>query len=100
VCPLRLKRLYAEVFPQNGGEMKLFLISQDQNGDYDTFDSAVVAAPDEETARGMDPNGRPADWGHRWSAWCSGPEFVTVRYIGEAAPDVEQGSICASFNAG
>ncbi|MFA6125419.1 hypothetical protein [Sphingomonas sp.] len=35
--------------------MKLFLISQNQNYDYDTYDSAVVAAPDEETARLMNP---------------------------------------------
>jgi len=81
--------------------MKLFLISQDQNDDYDTYDSAVVAAPDEETARQADPyNGKPMEWGKTFSSWCRGPEHVTVRYIGEAAPDVKQGVVCASFNAG
>lgn len=81
--------------------MKLFLISQDQNDDYDTYDSAVVAASDEETARSMDPaNGKPIkkkNWG---LSWCDGPEYVTVRYLGEAVDDVEQGIICASYNSG
>ena len=30
--------------------MKLFLITQEHNKGYDSYDSAVVAAPDEETA--------------------------------------------------
>ena len=82
--------------------MKLFLISQDQNNGYDTYDSAVVAAPDEETARYMDPSsGEPMD---RWTAWgdtwCDGHQYVSVRYIGEAADGVAQGVVCASFNAG
>ena len=81
--------------------MKLFLIKQDQNTDYDTYDSAVVAAPDEETAKKMDPGtGKPVEkWNANYSSWCNGPEYVTVRYLGEAV-DVEQGVVCASFNAG
>ena len=81
--------------------MKLFLISQEQNNDYDTYDSAVVAAPDEATARNMNPaNGKPMDeWDMYYNMWCSGPEKVTVRYLGEAV-DVDPGVVCASFNAG
>lgn len=83
--------------------MKLFLISQKENTDYDTYDSAVVAAPDEETAKSMNPrDGNRVDW-NEWNditAWCSGPEHVDVKYIGDAADGVAQGVICASFNAG
>lgn len=81
--------------------MKLFLLSQDENDTWDTYDSAVVAAPDEETARWMDPaTGEPkSDWGRPYDTWCSKPEYVTVRYLGEAV-DVEPGVVCASFNAG
>ena len=81
--------------------MQLFLISQDQNKGYDTYDSAVVAAPDEETAKQMYPgSGKPMrDWKENYSSWCNGPEHVTVRYLGEAV-DVEQGVVCSSFNAG
>lgn len=80
--------------------MKLFLISQDENGDYDTYDSAVVAAPDEATARNTNPGtgGQIETWDRRL-CWCSGPEKVTVRYLGEAV-NVAQGVVCASFNAG
>lgn len=82
--------------------MKLFLISQEQNNDYDTYDSAVVAAPDEEIAKQMNPGtGKPmADWKKGNYSWCGGPEDVTARYLGEASGDVEQGVVCASFNAG
>ena len=82
--------------------MKLFLISQTQNTGDDTYDSAVMAAPDEETARQMDPyTGELIEvWGDSSAAWCSAPKHVAVRYIGEAAADIEQGVICASFNAG
>lgn len=79
--------------------MKLFLISQDQTNDGGTFISAVVAAPDEETARQMDPlDGEPMNWNLSLS-WCDGPQHVTVRYLGEAI-DIEQGVVCASYDPG
>ena len=44
--------------------MKLFLISQEQTWNYDTYDSAVVAAENEEIAKEMDPSdGSPMVWG-------------------------------------
>ena len=87
-----------------GVQMKLFLIEQDQNCDYDTYDSAVVAALDEESARVTNPsNGslmKNKDWNRKYSSWCNGPEYVTVRYLGEAIDGVEPGIVCSSFNAG
>ncbi len=83
--------------------MKLFLISQDENNDYDTYDSAVVCATDEDAARLMDPggnNGAPAYFGRRYSPWCSAADKVTVTFIGDAAPGLPLGVVCASFNAG
>lgn len=82
--------------------MRLFLISQTANNDYDTYDAAVVCAPDAETARHMDPaTGRVMDdWSSEFSAWAPTPTDVTVRDIGEAAPDLVVGVVCASFNAG
>jgi len=85
--------------------MNLYLIKQDINNDYDTYDSAVVAAPDEEAARKMHPNGnntayepvsrlgRPGCTG----TWAS-PEHVSVEYLGTT--ERAAGVICASFNAG
>ena len=85
--------------------MKIFKISQGQNKDYETFDSAVVVAPDPETAIIMDPqNGKPMTlnrWNEPYSDWCNSPEHVLVEYIGEAGPQFKQQCvICSSFNAG
>lgn len=72
--------------------MKLFLISQDCNTGYDTYDSAVVAAKDEESARNVSVSS--------YDAWAS-PEHVDVEYVGTAKPGTKAGAaICASFNAG
>lgn len=82
--------------------LKLFLISQTVNNGYDTYDSAVVCAPDEESARLTHPANYVKDWdgsNEAYSAWCA-VEDVQARYIGEAAPDMKPGVVCASFNAG
>lgn len=63
--------------------MKLFLISQDEIKWYDSFDSAVVAAMNEEEARNINPDSF-SPWGDKHSSWCSSPNLVTVTYIGEA----------------
>ncbi len=78
--------------------MKLYIISQDENNGYDTYDSAVVCAENEEEARNIDPSGQ--NWRENWSEWCSSPNQVEVMYIGEAAPEVEKGVVLASYNAG
>lgn len=80
--------------------MKLFLITQTENNGYDTYDSAVVAAQNEENARKMHPSGHNEGWEYSYTPWASSPDKVTVIYIGEAAEGMEQHVICASFNAG
>ena len=84
--------------------MKLFRISQKEVANYDFYDSAVVAAPDEETARNMHPeDGQPieVDWDKQCVTytWCKSLDEVTVEYLGEAVAGTEQGVICASFIA-
>ena len=84
--------------------MNLYLISQEQNNDWDTYDSAVVAAPDEETARNMHPGtGEPVAWGkgHRWSynSWCRSVDDVEV-FLLATMVGRKQGVVLASFNAG
>jgi hypothetical protein len=81
--------------------VNLYLIWQDENTGYDTYDSAVVAANNEEEARRMHPNG---GWESDliWGTWASNPDHVKVRYIGDSAPQngIEPVFICKSFNAG
>ncbi len=81
--------------------MKLFHISQTYSNDYDTFDSAVVAADSEDEARNLHPRGAViTDWTDASMDWATRPEQVVVKYLGEAAPGVVRGVVCASFNAG
>lgn len=75
--------------------MNLYRISQDKNRDYDTFDSAVVAAETEWSAQHIHPS---LDYGS--GTWCA-PEFVKVELVGAAKEGTSAGTvICASFNAG
>lgn len=64
--------------------MKLYLISQEANDDYGTYDKAVVAAPDEATARTMHPDG--GVYPHT-DGWYEGPEddikFFWTRALAE-----------------
>ena len=82
--------------------MKLWLISQTANDDYDTYDGAVVAAETEDAARHTHPSDGPGWSGEPGESptWAYGPSQVTVTLIGEAVPGTEPGVICASFNAG
>jgi len=87
--------------------MNLYLISQDENNDWDTFDSAVVCAESEEAAMNIHPDGRSelldkGGWGEGWvgRTWCERPDQVTVKRIGIAEPGIAAGVVCASFNAG
>lgn len=74
--------------------MKIYLISQTQNTDYDTFDSAVVAADTEQEAKKIHPSGE--EW--EPETWCNSPNEVEVELVGE---DIVGKSrvILASFNA-
>jgi hypothetical protein len=85
--------------------MKIFLISQDTNNNYDTFDSAVVAAENEEIARAIDPatgelNNFKKDDFFKYIPWCRSIDDVKAEYLGEAVEGTKQGVILASFNAG
>jgi len=84
--------------------MKLYLISQDVNDDYDTFDSAVVVAENEEEAKKIHPNSDDANDEDNFShsgTWAANISQVKVKYIGEACKDLEVGSVVIySFNAG
>jgi hypothetical protein len=100
--------------------MKLWLISQEENNGYDTFDSAVVAAATEEAARRVVPSfgglGNRYIWGDNgklylvwpdgtqrlesFATWAQNLSAVQVKYLGEAADGTEAGTVLASFNAG
>lgn len=97
--------------------MKLYLISQNVNNNYDTYDSAVVAANSEDEARAMYPGGDEywdkdkeqwyyisGDGARSYSSFTAGSwapfKDVQAQYIGEAHKTIKAGVVLASFNAG
>jgi len=93
--------------------MNLYLLTQDSNNGYDTFDSCIVAAETKEEARVIHPNNYYIyrDWllfsltdsGEEFEAidysWVN-PNKVKVQLIGKATEGTKKWVILASFNAG
>jgi len=86
--------------------MKLFLIYRTEIVGYDEYDSAVVVAADEESAKKIHPREEYAnkEWWKEdmeYNSWVI-PEKVNVSYLGICeSGDYKEGSVvCASFNAG
>lgn len=80
--------------------MRLWHISQTHNQYFDTYDSAVVAAPTARIARRIHPDSSTTLDGDSHGTWVTDPDLVTCRYLGRAKRGTRQGVICASFNAG
>ena len=80
--------------------MKLYLLEQNENRAYNTYDSCLVCAENEADARTIDPEGNKFKENKRWSSWAIGKEAITCKEIGEANDKQERGVIIASFNAG
>jgi hypothetical protein len=92
--------VYNAVLNKKEHIMNLYLISQDVNDDYDTYDSAVVCADTGDEARMIHPGGGD-DWDgedEKYSSWCTAKN-VLVEEIGIAHFGNCKGIICASFNA-
>lgn len=99
--------------------MKLYLLEQDYNNDYDTYDSCVVAAVDEEDAKHIHPwwleryrynenwllekyfCGERATREDDYDTWVwNNLDKIKVTYLWEYILDTQRWVICASFNAG
>ena len=76
--------------------MNIYLISQDTNRNYDTFDAAVVTATSAEKARKMHPRGEGR---HSRDDWTQ-PDKVTVELLGKALKGTEESVVLSSYNAG
>lgn len=76
--------------------MKLYLLEQDENGGYDTYDAIVVCAENEEDAKSITPNGSD-DY---CPSWASSTDNIVCTELGTAKKGIERGVILASFNAG
>ena len=81
--------------------MKLYLLSQNQYSDYDTYDSCVVCAESDEDAKTIYPDGSDFNKKDKWMhCWADSLENIQCNEIGVANDNQKRGVICASFNAG
>jgi hypothetical protein len=80
--------------------MNIYKVSQNVNEDYDTYDSFVVIAEDEDSARATHPAGYEWDGTEKdcYSTWCDAKE-AKVELIG-ATEKAKHEVVLASFNAG
>jgi len=86
--------------------MNLYLITRNDGGDYDQYDSAVVAAPDEATAKDLIERNSEYWTNRTWKR--EGDSFkaeynkldITIELIGTAIGEMPTGVVVASYNAG
>ena len=78
--------------------MKLYLLEQNDNDDYNTYDSCLVCAENEADARTIVPNGNEFKENERWSSWALSKESIICKEIGNANDKQKRGVIIASFN--
>lgn len=83
--------------------MNLYLISQDVNTDWDSYDLAVVIAESKDDARTIHPGGSHYE-SHPYKGYYSyswtDQENVQVKFLGVADKSLSRGVVCASFNGG
>ena len=85
--------------------VNLYLIRQSANNDYDTYDSAIVCARDEDDARSIHPGGYDevvplGDSQRDPSGTWTSHNNVKVKLVGVAVEGIERGVLVASSNAG
>lgn len=94
--------------------MNIYLLTQNANDDYDTYDSCVVVAKTAKKAKEIYPSSqfdtpdlfqnKDTDPFNRWkdsSTWANNPNQVTATLVGKALDSQKENTIiCASFNAG
>lgn len=78
--------------------MNIYKISQDYNNNWDTYDSAVVIAENEEAAALTSP----CDYRKSLCAgvWVDSPEKVKVELLGKARAGEKPRIVVASYKAG
>ena len=78
--------------------MNIYLLTHDEEFEYDTYDSVVVAAKTETDAKSIHPS-TILGWDSRGD-WPKTPEGVEVKLIGKAVKGTPEGVILSSFIAG
>jgi hypothetical protein len=78
--------------------MRLWLLNQTSNTEFEHYSQAVVAAVNESAARRVHPDGREESppWTDRWPTWVK-PQEVSVTYLGLAKTAQKAGVVLAQY---
>lgn len=76
--------------------MNLYLLTQNENSGYATFDSCIVCAESEVNAKEIPPS--PVNYIWNSGEWASSTENVKCELIGTAKEGLKEGVIIASYN--
>jgi hypothetical protein len=89
---------FGEFAPIRQENIKLFLITQNENKGTGICVSAVVATKNEMAARNLHPvtGEQIIEWGSVKS-WCNSPCKVQVKYLGLGTSDVSYGVVCSNY---
>lgn len=79
--------------------MKLYILTQGDNNNYDTYDSIIVCAENEMDAKTITPY-EGYEFGKPYASWANSIDSVKCEEIGTANDQQKRGVILASFNAG
>lgn len=80
--------------------MKIYLLTQNDNNGYDTFDSIIVCAKNCADAKTIDPYDKQFIENEPWGDWAKKSSSIICKEIGTANKLQKRGVILASFNAG
>lgn len=83
--------------------MKIYLISQSEQDDYETYDSAIVVAKNRYDATTIHPDGEGMKFTEKYRVspcWATKRKNIKVTLLGTPTKNQERGVILASFNAG
>ena len=80
--------------------MKLYLLHQNDNNNYDTYDSILVCAENEAEAKTITLTGHLFEESEEYTEWARKASAITCKEIGEANGEQTRGVIIASYNAG
>lgn len=85
--------------------MNLYLLSQNVNNDYDTYDCAIVCAKNKSDALTIHPDRSEKEFKEEtertyFRTWVGKKSDIHCKLIGIASPRIKRGVVCASFNAG
>jgi len=88
-------------FTKQESGLNIYLLRQNVNNEYDTYDSVVVCAETLDQAKLIHPS--KVDWDgtdeELYGTWCSW-EHVDGMLLGKASADMKKGVVLSSFNAG